>query len=58
MQNGSAIQNALQTISGQRTVPNIFIGGNHVGGNSEFQGKVRSGEIKGMLNEANVQHGL
>jgi len=29
---GSAIQAALLALSGQRTVPNVFIGGNHVGG--------------------------
>ncbi|KAI8056180.1 thioredoxin-like protein [Syncephalis plumigaleata] len=30
--NGAEIQNALLEISGQRTVPNIYINGKHVGG--------------------------
>lgn len=34
---GSAIQTALQEISGQRTVPNIYIGQKHIGGNSDLQ---------------------
>lgn len=36
---GSAIQSTLQEITGQRTVPNIFIGKQHIGGNSDLQGK-------------------
>jgi len=35
-QMGSQIQDVLDEISGQRTVPSIFISGNHIGGNSEF----------------------
>ncbi|KAI9368183.1 thioredoxin-like protein [Aspergillus egyptiacus] len=35
---GSAIQDALQEISGQRTVPNIYIKQKHIGGNSDLQG--------------------
>lgn len=34
---GSAIQDALEEISNQRTVPNIFIGQKHIGGNSDLQ---------------------
>lgn len=49
MPDGSAIQAALQEISGQRTVPNIFIGKKHIGGNSDLQAK--SGELKGLLTE-------
>lgn len=30
---GTDIQNALLEISKQRTVPNVFIGGEHLGGN-------------------------
>ncbi|KAJ5948711.1 Glutaredoxin [Penicillium verhagenii] len=36
---GAAIQAALQEISGQRTVPNIFISKVHIGGNSDLQAK-------------------
>ncbi|KAF3918492.1 Glutaredoxin-C1 [Orbilia brochopaga] len=36
---GSDIQAALAEITGQSTVPNIFIGGKHIGGNSDLQSK-------------------
>lgn len=29
---GSQLQSALAEWTGQRTVPNVFIGGNHIGG--------------------------
>ncbi|KAI0007123.1 putative glutaredoxin [Xylariaceae sp. FL0662B] len=47
---GSAIQAALYEISGQRTVPNIWIDKKHIGGNSDLQAK--SGELKGLLEAA------
>lgn len=31
--NGAEYQAALTTISGQRTVPNVYVGGTHIGGN-------------------------
>ncbi|KAI1652447.1 putative glutaredoxin [Daldinia decipiens] len=46
---GPAIQDAIQEISGQRTVPNIWIGKKHIGGNSDLQAK--SGELKSLLTE-------
>ncbi|KAI1377144.1 putative glutaredoxin [Hypoxylon crocopeplum] len=46
---GPALQDALQEISGQRTVPNIWIGKKHIGGNSDLQAK--SGQLKGLLAE-------
>ncbi|KAL5336496.1 thioredoxin-like protein [Aspergillus crustosus] len=36
-EDGSALQDALQEISGQRTVPNIYIKQKHIGGNSDLQ---------------------
>lgn len=36
---GDELQAALLEISGQRTVPNVFIKGKHIGGNSELQGQ-------------------
>lgn len=47
---GSAIQNALRQITGQSSVPNIFIGQKHIGGNSDLQAK--RGELKNLLKEA------
>lgn len=39
---GSAIQSTLADLTGQSTVPNIFIGQQHIGGNSELQAKKRN----------------
>jgi glutaredoxin 3 len=47
---GSAIQAYLEKKSGQRTVPNIFIGGEHIGGNSDLQAK--KGQLNTLLKEA------
>ncbi|KAH8200063.1 hypothetical protein TruAng_005785 [Truncatella angustata] len=44
---GAEIQSALLDISGQRTVPNVFIGQKHIGGNSDLQAK--SGELPQLL---------
>jgi len=34
---GTALQDALQEMTSQRSVPNIFIGKQHIGGNSDLQ---------------------
>ncbi|KAJ5444063.1 Glutaredoxin [Penicillium daleae] len=47
---GSAIQSALQEISNQRTVPNIFINQKHIGGNSDLQ--AIAGELPALLKDA------
>ncbi len=44
---GAALQDALEEITGQRSVPNIFIGQKHIGGNSELQAK--KGDLDSML---------
>jgi glutaredoxin 3 len=50
-EDGADIQAALQQLTKQRTVPNIFIKGKHIGGNSELQ-KLSTGQLKGLLKEA------
>ena len=47
--NGDDIQKALQVISGQRTVPNVFVKGKHLGGNDDTQAAARSGKLQQML---------
>ncbi|KAJ5477078.1 Glutaredoxin [Penicillium diatomitis] len=37
LEDGADIQRALEEISNQRTVPNIFIKQKHIGGNSDLQ---------------------
>lgn len=47
--NGDAVQAALLDISGQRTVPNVFIKGVHLGGNDDTQSAAKSGKLQEML---------
>ena len=37
------------SLTGHRTVPNIFIGGKHIGGNDALQLLHRKGELVAML---------
>lgn len=46
---GAAIQDALASQTGQRTVPNVFIDGKHIGGNSDLQNLQSSGELQKLL---------
>lgn len=49
MDDGADIQDALLEMTGQRTVPNVFIKGKHLGGNDDTQKAAKSGELKAML---------
>jgi glutaredoxin 3 len=49
---GSDIQAALKEISGQGTVPNIYIGKQHIGGNSDLQSKKK--QLPELLRSANA----
>lgn len=44
----------LKQQTGQRTVPQIWIGDTHVGGYSDLIALVRSGEVKKLLADANA----
>ena len=50
-QDGKIIQNALNEKTGQGTVPNIFIGGKHIGGNTDLVTLYQSGELLTMIKE-------
>ncbi len=39
-----------QRANGGRTVPQIFIGGKHIGGNAELQALERAGKLDALLN--------
>ena len=49
---GKAIQDALEEMTQQRTVPNIFINKQHIGGNSDLQ--QRRNQLPNLLKEANA----
>lgn len=46
---GNAIQDALHKMTGQRTVPNVFVGEKSIGGGSETEALQQSGELIPML---------
>ncbi|XP_021684928.2 glutaredoxin [Hevea brasiliensis] len=49
---GSAIQSALAQWTGLSTVPNVFIGGKHIGGCDSTLEKYQKGELLPLLNDA------
>jgi glutaredoxin 3 len=46
---GDRIQSALLDLTGQRTVPNVFIKGKHLGGNDKTQEAARTGKLQQLL---------
>ncbi|PKA53955.1 Glutaredoxin [Apostasia shenzhenica] len=49
---GAEMQSALADWTGQRSVPNIFIGGNHIGGRSDVMAKHDEGKLMALLKDA------
>ncbi|KAJ8566970.1 hypothetical protein K7X08_019178 [Anisodus acutangulus] len=49
---GSEIQVALAEWTGQRTVPNVFIGGKHIGGCDSTTALHKEGKLVPLLTEA------
>lgn len=49
---GSEIQSALADWTGQRTVPNVFIGGKHIGGCDATTALHQNGKLVPLLTEA------
>ena len=47
--NGDQMQGVLQQKTGQRTVPSIFINGEHIGGNSDLQSLNSSGGLEAKI---------
>ncbi|KAJ4872665.1 hypothetical protein Rs2_45669 [Raphanus sativus] len=50
---GPQLQKVLERLTGQRTVPNVFVGGKHIGGCTDTVKLNRKGELELMLAEAN-----
>ena len=46
---GVEIQMTLFDKTDQKSVPNVFVGGKHVGGNDDTQAAARNGTLKEML---------
>lgn len=49
---GPEVQAALLQWTGQRTVPNVFIGGQHIGGCDSTVAKHKEGKLVPLLQEA------
>eukprot|EP00600_Ochromonadales_sp_CCMP1393_P007445 CAMPEP_0174962924 /NCGR_PEP_ID=MMETSP0004_2-20121128/5041_1 /TAXON_ID=420556 /ORGANISM="Ochromonas sp., Strain CCMP1393" /LENGTH=99 /DNA_ID=CAMNT_0016211485 /DNA_START=129 /DNA_END=428 /DNA_ORIENTATION=+ len=49
MDEGTDIQAELLSMTGQRTVPNVFVKGKHVGGNDDTQAAIKSGSFQAAL---------
>ncbi|KAH7847663.1 hypothetical protein Vadar_028747 [Vaccinium darrowii] len=49
---GTEIQAALKEWTGQRTVPNVFIGGNHIGGCDATTAMHKGGKLMPLLTDA------
>ncbi|KAK7345704.1 hypothetical protein VNO77_16314 [Canavalia gladiata] len=52
---GPQLQKVLERLTGQYTVPNVFIGGKHIGGCTETLKLYRKGELEHLLSEANAK---
>ncbi|KAF3335821.1 monothiol glutaredoxin-S10 [Carex littledalei] len=51
---GTQLQRVLEMLTGQSTVPNVFIGGKHIGGCSDTIKLHQDGELKKLLSELNI----
>jgi glutaredoxin 3 len=51
---GDAIQDALMEVSGMRTVPQVFIGGELVGGCDDTMGAYRNGTLVTLLKSVGI----
>ncbi|XP_044491292.1 glutaredoxin-C5, chloroplastic-like [Mangifera indica] len=49
---GLQVQKVLERLTGQHTVPNVFIGGKHIGGCTDTVKLYRKGELEPLLLEA------
>jgi glutaredoxin len=53
---GPLIQMELLMKTGQRTVPSVFIGGKHMGGNSDVQLLYQGGKLQSLLDQVARKH--
>lgn len=56
MTDGAKIQTALQELTKQKTFPNIFISGNHIGGNSDLMDGLKKGKIQKIFEDNNISY--
>lgn len=56
LEDGAQLKRALYEYSGQPTLPNIYIGGFHVGGYFETTVNIKTGFMKTLLDRVGVKH--
>ncbi|KAF6005548.1 hypothetical protein CCYA_CCYA01G0006 [Cyanidiococcus yangmingshanensis] len=54
---GAAMQRVLAGMTGQRTVPSVWVRGQHLGGNDAVQELYRAGRLLPILDAAGIVHG-
>ena len=54
---GAQLQATLLELTQQRTVPNVFVNGEHLGGNDDTQQAARSGKLATLLSSTNEMTG-
>ncbi|TYH64156.1 hypothetical protein ES332_D07G246300v1 [Gossypium tomentosum] len=52
---GPQVQKLLERLTGQHTVPNVFIGGKHINGCTDTVKLYRKGELEPLLSEATAK---
>ena len=55
MDGDSAVRQELEERTGQRTVPQIFVGSTHVGGFKELRAASQSGELDALLQREGIE---
>jgi len=54
-EDGDELQAALLVKTQQRTVPNVFVAGQHIGGNDDTQEAARSGKLAALLEASSTE---
>ncbi|KAJ4963586.1 hypothetical protein NE237_023525 [Protea cynaroides] len=49
---GSQIQNILLDLVGQRTVPQVFVNGKHIGGSDDLKSALMNGQLQKLLDKS------
>ena len=55
IRDGMKVQSTLESLTGRRTVPNVFIGGKSIGGGDETTVLYRDGKLEGLIRKASLQ---
>ncbi|KAI3420634.1 Glutaredoxin domain-containing protein, partial [Psidium guajava] len=51
-EDGGRIQNVLLDLTGQHTVPQVFVNGKHIGGSNDLSAAVMSGQLQKLLSSS------